>query len=136
MDYRTTLRAELVRDEGLKLKPYRCTANKLTIGVGRNIEDRGLTEDEAMYLLDNDITVIEKELDKAIPWWRSLSEARRRALVNMAMMGVPRLMGFKNMLAAMQAGDFDRAATEALASKWAEQVGDRSKRVAALIREG
>lgn len=133
-----TLKAELIRDEGLRLKPYRCTAGKLTIGVGRNIDDRGISEAEAMMLLGSDIAAITAELDRAIPWWSSLSDARRRALVNMGVnMGVPRLLGFKRMLAAMQVGDFATAAVEALDSKWAIDVGvGRAGRVAALIREG
>lgn len=130
------LRQELIRDEGLKLKPYHCTAGKLTIGVGRNIEDRGISKATAMQMLDEDFGIIETELDRAIPWWRTLSEARQRALINMAFMGVPRLLGFRNMLAAMRAGAFERAADEALDSKWATQVGARSERVAKLIREG
>ncbi|CCG42198.1 glycoside hydrolase family protein [Magnetospirillum molischianum] len=130
------LRRELIRDEGLKLKPYRCTAGKLTIGVGRNIEDRGITADEAMVLLDNDIVVIAAELDRAIPFWRKLSDARQRALINMAMMGVPRLLGFKRMLYALSIGDYPGAAAEALNSKWAGQVGDRAIRLADMIRRG
>jgi len=133
---RTILRQELIRDEGLELKPYRCTSGKLSIGVGRNIEDRGISKATAMQMLDEDFDIIETELDRAIPWWRTLSEARQRALINMAFMGVPRLLGFKKMLTAMQAGAFERAADEALDSKWAAQVGARSQRVAKLIREG
>ncbi|EME71378.1 lysozyme [Paramagnetospirillum caucaseum] len=140
----TTLRAELVRDEGLRLKPYRCTAGKLTIGIGRNIEDRGISEATALQMLDEDIAGLSAELDRAIPWWRNLSDARQRALINMAMMGVPRLLGFRRMLAALQAGDYAAAAAESLASKWADQTdgiedgrpGARSTRVADMIRKG
>jgi lysozyme len=133
---RSVLINELIRDEGLKLKPYRCTAGKLTIGIGRNIEDRGISKPEAMMLLNNDIDIIEGELDRAIPWWRELDEPRQRALVNMAFMGVPRLMGFKRMLAALKDKDFRIAADEALRSQWAGQVGRRATRVADLIRHG
>ena len=52
---RQELARQLIVHEGLKLYPYRCSANKLTIGVGRNIEERGIAEDEALYLLNNDI---------------------------------------------------------------------------------
>lgn len=132
----TKLTEDLIRDEGLKTEPYVCTAGKLTIGVGRNLAD-GISKAEALFLLSNDILAVTRELDKAIPWWLTLSEPRRRALANMAFnMGVPRLLGFKNMLAAMERGDFARAAAEALDSQWACQVGERAKRIAALIREG
>ncbi|CCG43172.1 lysozyme family protein [Magnetospirillum molischianum] len=97
---------------------------------------RGISEAEALALLDNDIAAIASWLDRDIPWWQRLSDARQRALINMAMMGVPRLLGFKRMLAAMQARDFERAAAEALDSKWADDVGERSRRVATLIRAG
>ena len=133
----TKLKAELIRDEGLRLKPYRCTAGKLTIGVGRNLDDVGLIAEEASYLLENDIGRSAGDLDQNVPWWRSMTDARQRALVNMCFnLGWPRLKGFKNMLAHLQAGDFERAAAEALDSRWARQVGERAARIAALIREG
>ena len=131
-----SLRQDLIRDEGLMLMPYHCTANKLTIGVGRNIQDRGISRAEALYLLDNDIGDIAAWLDRDVPWWRTQSEARQRAMINMGMMGVARLLEFKRMLAAWKAGDYETAAAEALNSKWAAQVGQRAHRVAALIRRG
>lgn len=132
-----TLKDELIRDEGMRLHPYRCTAGKLTIGVGRNIEDNGITEEEALFLLGSDIRHLLEELDARWPWWRTMTDARQRALVNMAFnMGAPTLAKFKNMLAALEAGDYDRAATEALDSKWARQVGRRADRIANMIREG
>lgn len=129
--------ADLVRDEGLRLKPYTDTVGKLTIGVGRNLDDRGITEDEAMYLLRNDIMIAVDDLDRNVPWWRGLPDGPRRALVNMSLnLGWPRLSGFRNMLMALEAGDYDTAATEALDSKWARQVGDRAERLSTLIRGG
>jgi len=134
---RTRLINDLKRDEGVRLKPYRCTAGKLTIGVGRNIEDMGITEDEADLLLETDIKRVEAELDGALPWWRDLSDRRQEALLNMGFnMGIPRLMTFRNMLAALESGSFGRAAAEALNSKWARQVGARAERIAAQLREG
>jgi lysozyme len=128
---------ELVRDEGMRTKPYLCTAGKLTIGVGRNIEEVGITEDEARYLLENDIRRVEGELDQAFPWWRQLSDRRQRALANMAFnLGLGRLRKFRKCLAALEAGDYDEAAAEALNSAWAAQVGARAQRIAAMIREG
>lgn len=128
---------ELTRDEGLKLKPYRCTADKLTIGIGRNLDDAGITPAEARMLLENDIARAEAGLDNAAPWWRQMSDTRQRALVNMAFnLGMSRLLGFRNMLEALRGGDYDRAAHEALNSKWAEQVGERAHRIAKMIREG
>lgn len=138
------MKSELRRDEGVRLKPYRDTVGKMTIGVGRNLDDVGVTNEEVDYLLENDIGRAMADLDRNLPWWRGLSEARQRALVNMAFnMGVPRLLKFRDLLAALQAGDYERAASEAFDSRWARQVGDgpggredRADRIAEMIREG
>lgn len=131
------LKADLIRDESLRLKPYRCTAGKLTIGVGRNLEDVGITREEALRLLDNDVARVAADLDRALPWWRGLPEGRQRALANLCFnLGIGRLLGFRRMLAALQAGDFQRAADEAADSAWHRQVGERGPRVVALIRHG
>jgi lysozyme len=130
------LQNELIRDEGLKLKPYRDTRGILTIGVGRNLEGVGISEREAKILLANDIVSVASQLDTALPWWKSLSDGRQRALINMGFMGVQKLLGFKNMLAALQAGDWDTASREALDSDWAREVKARANRVAVLILEG
>ncbi|MFD2235097.1 glycoside hydrolase family protein [Phaeospirillum tilakii] len=132
-----TLRADLIRDESLRLKPYRCPAGKLTIGIGRNLDDVGISREEAETLLDHDIAALTADFDRALPWWRGLSEARQRALVNMGInLGLPRLLGFKRMLTALERGEFATAAAEALDSPWAGQVGARAQRIAALLRAG
>lgn len=150
---REVLRAELIRDEGLKLKAYRCTAGKLTIGVGRNMDDVGLLADElkrgwhgqdmcrdgisrgqALIMLDNDITRCEADLDRKLPWWRTLDDIRQRVLVNMCFnLGIGGLCGFKNTLADIQAGRYYSARVGMLASKWARQVGARADRLADLM---
>jgi lysozyme len=122
------LKDQLILHEGLKLKPYKCTAGTITIGVGRNIEDIGITEEEARYLLDNDILRVAQELDNALPWWRDLSDVRQRVLLDMAFnIGTPTLLKFKNTLALIESGDFEGASVEMLDSRWAEQVGQRAK---------
>lgn len=136
-DFMQDLLRDLVADEALRLKPYRCTEGKLTIGIGRNLDDVGITQDEAFLLCQNDIRRVQAELDRALPWWRSLSENRQRALANMAFnLGVPRLLGFRKMLVAMQEHRWEDAAAEALNSKWAAQVHDRARRIARLIQGG
>ena len=133
----TALKEELIRDEGLRLKPYRDTVGKLTIGVGRNLDDVGITKDEAMHLLECDIRRVKADLDLALSWWRGLDDVRQRALVNMAFnLGITRLMGFKNTLAAIRAGNYVDAAKGMLDSKWATQVGERATRLAAMMVEG
>lgn len=131
-----SLRDDLIRDEGLRLKPYRDSVGKLTIGIGRNLDDVGISGAEADYLLMNDIDAAMFSLGHNIEWWDRLPMPARRGLANMCFnLGWPRLSGFRKMLAALEAGDFEKAASEALDSRWARQVGERAERIATLYRE-
>ena len=90
-----------------------------------------------MHLLECDIRRVKADLDLALSWWRGLDDVRQRVLVNMAFnLGITRLLGFKNTLAAMQAGNYADAAKGMLDSKWATQVGARATRLAAMMRDG
>ncbi len=133
----TTLQALLIRHEGLRLKPYTCTAGKMTIGVGRNLDDNGITEAEAMNMLDRDIAVTTATLRDEFPWFADLDRTRKDAVISLGFnLGVPRLKGFKKFLGAMEAKDYEMAATEDLDSKWATQVGQRAIELAGMIRTG
>jgi lysozyme len=126
--------AQLLVDEGLRLKPYRCTAGKLTIGVGRNLDDRGITEGEARLLLGNDIAECWGSLRKALPWLLQAPETVQEALVNMAFnLGVGGLLSFKQTLELLASRDYAAASKAMLASKWAGQVGKRAERLAAQV---
>jgi lysozyme len=128
---------QLIRHEGLRLKPYRCSAGKLTIGIGRNIEDVGITEEEALVLLGNDISRVITELDRNIPTFSGLDEIRKRVLVDMCFnLGISRLMKFRRMLAALEAFDYAQAAVEMMDSRWAHQVGNRAKRLKHMMKTG
>ena len=154
---RARLENELARDEGERLKAYRCTAGKRTIGIGRNLDDvgisaaecealgitlksciaRGITQAQSRALFANDIAGCERDLDRRLPWWRGLVPVRQRVLLNMCFnLGITRLLGFRNTLAMMKAGDFAGAARGMLASLWARQVGDRATRLATMMRSG
>ena len=86
----------LITHEGLRLKPYRCAAGKLTIGVGRNLEDVGITEEEALYLLKNDIRRVINELKDVLPFWNELSKTRQEALIDMCFnLGLSRFWALK-----------------------------------------
>lgn len=123
--------------EGERLKPYRCTAGKLTIGVGRNLDDRGITAEESSYLLANDITREERALLNALPWVAQLDEVRQRVLLDMVFnMGLGGLLQFKNTLATIKAGDYQRAASMMLDSSWATQVGQRAERLSRMMATG
>jgi len=128
---------ELKLDEGYRRFPYKCTAGKITIGYGRNIEDVGISEKEAVALLKGDIASAVLWLDREYGWFRNLSDNRQRALSNMVFnLGPSRFMQFRKMIQALSIGHFDRAALEAMDSKWYSQVGDRAKRIVEMIREG
>ena len=126
---------QLELHEGLRLKPYYDTVDKLTIGIGRNLEDTGISKAEASFMLQNDLIRIIAELDEQMPWWRELTENRRRILVDMAFnLGTFGLSQFRDMLAATKVGDFDAASKEMLDSKWAKQVGGRAERLAEAMK--
>ena len=133
-DFLPDLVAELTRDEGLRLKPYLDTVGKLTIGYGRNLNDVGISEDEAQYLLRNDILAAERFLDANLPWWRRLDEDRQRVLCNMAFNLGPHLLEFHQTLYYVANGDYESAANQMMLSKWAQQVGPRAKRLADRMR--
>ena len=123
-------------DEGFRAKPYKCSAGKLTIGYGRNIEDVGISEDEALYLLNNDISYCYNKLYAVYPWFKELDGARQYVLVNMCYnIGITRLSGFKRMLKSLQFNDFETAASEMLNSKWAAQVPNRAARLAEIMKK-
>lgn len=123
--------------EGERLKPYRCTAGKLTIGVGRNLEDRGITATESAYLLGNDIDGFYVALQKALPWVAQLDEVRQRVLLDMAFnLGIQGLLTFKNTLATIKAGDYEKAGPMMLDSRWAGQVGKRAERLSTMMVTG
>ena len=132
------IKAQLVRHEGLRLKPYRCTAGKLTIGIGRNLDDYGISQTEAFVLLENDIQNCEKQLVDEIPEiYNGLDEVRKSVLLNMCFnLGIGGLLGFNNTLAFIAAGDWERAANGMLASKWAKQVGRRAIELSEMMRKG
>lgn len=128
------LRALLIRHEGLALFPYRCPAGKLTIGVGRNLEDTGISESEALALLDHDIARCSRAIRARWPWVVDHPPVVGVVLVDMAFnLGIAGLAGFQRTLAALQARNYALAADEMLRSRWAGQVGARAVELAKLI---
>jgi len=124
----------LILNEGIKTIPYRCTAGKLTIGVGRNLDDRGITPEEARYLLRNDLARAQADLDKYLPWWNGLSEVRRAVMIDMAFnLGIHGLLKFRNTLEALRRGDWQAASAEMKNSKWYRDVGRRGDRLIQMV---
>lgn len=137
MSYRDILKAQLKVDEGVRVKPYRDTVGKMTIGVGRNLDDIGLRADEVEYLLENDVNIAEATAKALFPSFDELSDNRKAVLCNLAFnMGQARLAGFAKLRARVEAQDFDGASREMLNSGWASQVGNRAVRLATMMRAG
>jgi lysozyme len=133
----TSIEDQLRADEGFRAKPYRDTVGKLTIGVGRNLDDDGISPAEASIMLANDIQNAKQKLALTIPWTASLDPVRQAVLINMVFnMGMSGLLQFRNTLKFIQGGYYDMAADEMLKSLWAKQVGDRAERLATQLRTG
>lgn len=130
---------QLRKHEGVRSHAYKCSANMMTVGVGRNIDENGgigLSDDEIDYLLTNDIKRCQAEL-LAFSWFVDLDPVRQDAMTNLLFnLGMTRLLGFKNALSAMERSDFETAATEFMDSRWAQQVGYRADEVCEMIRTG
>lgn len=128
------LRMDLMRDEGCVLKVYLDPVGKRTVGCGRNLDDVGITQDEASYLLNNDIARLQDELDRALPWWTTLPDGPARVLCNMTFnMGLSRVLQFKTTLGHLQAHDWKAAAASLRDSLVYRQLPARYERLAKLL---
>jgi lysozyme len=131
-----TIRSLLELHEAERLKPYKDTVGKITIGVGRNLDDVGISREESQYLLTNDLIRVDKDL-ATLPWTKQLDPIRYAVLQDMCFnLGLGRLKGFKKFLAAMATSNWAVAAVEMLDSKWAQQVGLRSTRLRDMVLTG
>ena len=132
--------AMLKRHEGVESHAYHCSENKVTIGVGRNVDKAGglgLSDDEVDYLLQNDIDRVSGELDSEYEWFAGLDEVRHDAMIDISFnLGQTRLRAFKKALAAMSEGDWGEAAAQFMDSRWSGQVGNRAKELTEMIRTG
>jgi len=139
----------LIDDEGMKEFPYfdccgkafrlcKCpNQGKLSIGVGRNLEDVGLSENECIGLELNDVKRVTASLDRVFPWFAKLNTPRRIVIVSMAFnMGVEGLKQFQKMIKSIESGDFESAGNQMLASQWAAQVKTRAVKLANLMKTG
>ena len=129
------LRKRLIVEEGCELLPYRCTADKLSIGVGRNLEERGISHDTAMQMLDEDIEICVGELKQNLSFFDQLPDEIQEMLCDLAFnMGVPRLMTFVKTLKLLKEGDYAAAADELLESRYASTLPARAGRNADILR--
>ena len=135
-EFHKKLADQLIKHEGLRLKPYHCPAGKLTIGIGRNLEDKGITEKEAVMLFENDIQECIQDLGTLFQKFDQLPESVQRVLVDMRFnLGPNRFRHFKKMIAAVKNQDFIQAAAEMKDSRWYSQVGQRSRTLVKMMRE-
>lgn len=134
----------IVRHEGEELMPYTDTVGKLTIGVGRNLTDRGISREESRYLFGRDVRIVQRELKTRLPLYTGLDEVRQAALVDLGFnMGLPTLMTFKKTLGFLGRGNYDAAADELLSgtgpngeSQYYLQVGARAEEISEMLRTG
>ena len=117
----------LIKHEGIRVHPYKCSEDKLTIGIGRNLEANGISEEEAMYLLDNDIDRVIKNLDKVFPAWKVMPSKARLVCIDMCFqMGITGFMNFRRTRALMEMGSWLEASEEILRSRYAHQTPNRA----------
>ena len=122
--------------EGFRAKVYKCTAGKLTIGYGLNVEDKGLTEAQAEYLLRDHLAELRGNLG-ALPWFQTLDDVRQAVVIDMAYnLGIGGLLKFQKMISWVRVGNFKLAAGEMRNSRWYNQVGQRAKRLTYMMQTG
>lgn len=137
LELRAKLRNMLLKHEGLRLHPYQDSVGKTTIGVGRCLTTRGISESEAFILLDDDMMWFTDKLTATFPWFSTLDENRQAALIDMTFnLGMNGFLEFKEMISALDRHDFEQASEHLLQSKYAEQVGMRAHDLAEIIRTG
>lgn len=130
------LKEELKRDEGFRETVYKCSAGKLTICYGHNVEDNPIPEAFADQLLGYDIAGALAECER-FDWFFGLDDVRKRVIINMVFnLGFNGVSKFRNMIAAIEEKNWIRAASEMQDSRWARQVGDRAHRLTDMMIEG
>lgn len=124
------------KSEGLSLNLYRCPSNKWTIGYGRNLEDRGISKEEADLMFRNDLKSAEREL-QSFSVYNRLNTSRQAVLIDMCFnLGINKLLKFKKMWKALSIGDYNKAANEMINSLWYRQVGRRARTLVSIMRDG
>ena len=131
---------QIKRHEGLVLHAYKDSLGYLTIGYGRLIDSAkhgGISDGEAEYLLQNDVSIVLSALHRNITFFNKLSTPRQAVLMNMSFqMGINGLLKFKKTLSLIEVGDYDAAADNMLKSLWAKQTPNRAAEMAEQMRTG
>lgn len=136
MKSRQRLIDQLILHEAERCRPYVDSVGKITIGVGRNLSDVGLSHAEVMMLLDHDLEECVQDL-RVFPWFAGLDAVRQRVVIDMRFnLGPARFRLFKRMIRCLGEGAFQRAAVEMRESKWYGQVGTRGVRLVQMMQTG
>jgi lysozyme len=114
-----------------------------TIGIGRALDVNGLSMAEALFLMHDDETDVQAQLDANLGWWRQMDDVRQAVLISMVFnMGIGSrslgtgVLGFTKTLSLMQMRNYEGAAAQLRASKWYGQVGGRGERLAKMMDTG
>ena len=133
--------ARVEEHEGFRLEPYKDSLGNTTIGIGHLVrpgENFGpsITEKQARDLFKTDLSEAERGA-QSLPVYQKLNAPRQQVLTEMVFnMGLPTVKQFHRTLRRMDEGKFDMAADSMLKSKWARQVGQRAKTLAAIMKSG
>ena len=128
--------AQLELHEDRRKKAYTDEYGNVTVGVGRNLTGKGLSDAEIDFLLSNDIDEVLADLE-TFPWWASLDPVRQMVVADMRFnLGPTRFRFFKRMLTALGEGDYQKAAASMRQSKWYQQVRSRGVRLVKMMQRG
>lgn len=131
------LKKQLETDELRSKKIYTDTVGKISGGIGRNLTDRGFSDDEIDLMYANDVRMAEKDARALVPGFDQLNDVRQEVLTNLSFnLGYSRLALFRKFLAAVKSSNFDDAADELKDSKWYGQVKGRGVRLVNAMRTG
>lgn len=125
----------LEHHEGFRQFVYKDSLGIETIGIGRNLKNRGVTRAEALYLLENDIADFTKQLRDRLYWFDSIHEDAQMVLIDMAFnMGLGGLMTFTQTLEHIKNENYKKASETMLQSLWAKQVGARAIELSEILK--
>ena len=127
----------LILHEGKKNKAYICPAGKITIGIGRNLEDKGLSDAEIEFLFQNDVSECISDLEKIFPDFHNLDDVRQAVLIDMRFnLGPGGFRSFRKFIRAVRDKDWREAVKQMKDSKWYYEVKTRAKGLCKMMETG
>jgi len=151
------LKILLKKHEGYRTGVYKDTKGHPTIGIGFNLDKDGarealasvganydavrsgaeeLDDIQIQALFNSDVNTAMGVASRFVNNWDQLPLPMKAVLADMSFnLGEKGLSKFKNFKAALEAGDYRRAAYEMKDSDWYNQVGDRSKHLVDIVKK-